>query len=59
MPIDAKFHFARLRAGDGARMPVLRQELEGVLLPRLVSRGSPSGASGASGPACSVSLAMR
>jgi hypothetical protein len=39
MPLDAQFHFAKLRAGDGARMPALRQELESGLVPRLDDAG--------------------
>lgn len=35
MPIDAQFHFARLKGGARTRMPELRQELEAGLVPRL------------------------
>lgn len=39
MPIDAQFHFARLKGGARKRMPELRQELEAGFAPRLSETG--------------------
>lgn len=39
MPLEAQFHFAKLKAGDSTRSPALREELESGLVPRLADAG--------------------
>jgi hypothetical protein len=39
VPLDAQFHFAKLRATEGTRLPVLREQLEAGLVHRLNDAG--------------------